>query len=310
MTVESDSDNARAQTRVPRIVGLGVACLDYLFVAPHIRPGHQASVSDCAREGGGLVATALVAAARLGAETEIRTWIGDDSEGELVLSGLQEEGINTGRVVVVPGARTPVSFIHVTEGTGERSIFHKSGSAPTKAQTTAAAVIEGAYGAALIDAIWPEASLAFARNAREAGIPIVADFCPHEGLRELAAAVDALILPRACAEQLLPHSGWRDRLKALHDLGPATVVITAGGEGCYYFNHGEFFHQRSFKIEVVDTTGAGDAFHGAFAYGLAAHLPLEECIRLSSAVAALSCRALGGRRAIPTSDEVVGLLQR
>ena len=298
-----------APTKAPRIVGLGVACLDHLFVAPPVPPGHQTRVRDSATEGGGLVATALVAAARLGARAEIRTWIGDDPEGDLVLSGLEQEGIDASGIVVVPGAVTAVSFIHVTEGTGERTIFHRRGPAPTKAQMDAASRIEGAYDAVLVDATWPKASLALARNARKAGVPVVADFCPQLALRALAGVVDALIVPRTCAEQLSPNSDWADRLGALRELGPSLVVITAGADGCYYLNHDRAEHFPAFRTEVTDTTGAGDVFHGAFAYGLAARLPLRECVALASATAALSCRALGGRRAIPTYQQVAQFLR-
>jgi len=298
-----------APPRQPRITGLGVACLDHLFIAPHAPPGHQASVSDCAMEGGGLVATALVAAARLGAQTKLRSWVGDDDEGRLVLSGLKAEGVDIQGVETVPRARTAVSFIHVTEGTGERTIFHRRGPTPTKAQLTAASRLEAPCDAVLVDAVWPEASLALARNARKASVPVVGDFCPQQSLRELAKAVDVLIVPRTCAEQPSPKGDWADRLGTLRQLGPSLVLITAGAEGCYYLNDDRVEHFPAFRTEVTDTTGAGDVFHGAFAYGLAARLSLSDCVALASATAALSCRALGGRRAIPTYQQVAQFLR-
>lgn len=136
-----------------RIVGLGVACIDYLFKAPDVRPGGQAALSDYAVEGGGLVATALVAAARLGAHTEVRTWVGDDDEGGIVLSGLNREGVDTNGVTVLPGAQTTVSFVHVTEATGERTIYHRSGPAPTQTQMTTTAMLAVEYDAVLVDAV-------------------------------------------------------------------------------------------------------------------------------------------------------------
>ena len=93
-----------APSKAPRIVGLGVACLDYLFKAPHARPGGQAALSDDAVEGGGLEATALVVTARLGAQTKMRTWVGDDDECRLVLSGFERDGVDTSAVTAVPGA--------------------------------------------------------------------------------------------------------------------------------------------------------------------------------------------------------------
>lgn len=260
-------------------------------------------MSESAVEGGGLVATALVAAARLGARTEIRTWIGGDEEGRLVLAGLETEGVDLTGVRTVSGARTAVSFIHVTETSGERTIYHRRGPTPPEQEISEAVRMQSHYDAALVDAVWPEVSLPFARAARQAGVPVVADFCPRHGLQELAASVDALIVPKACTLSLWPRGDWKTRLEALIDLGPSLAVITAGAEGCYYLDQGDLVHQPPFPVDVVDTTGAGDVFHGAFAYGLGARLPLRQCIQLASAVAALSCRALGGRSAIPTPQE-------
>lgn len=135
-------------------------------------------------------------------------------------------------------------------------------------------------------------------------MPVVGDFCPHGDLRELAGAVDALIVPQTCAKQLSPEGNWLHRLETLGELGAAFAVITAGADGCYYLDEGNLVHQPAFPVKAVDTTGAGDAFHGAFAYGMAARWHAPRCIRFASAVAALSTRALGGRRALPTLAEV------
>ncbi|MFB3883339.1 MAG: PfkB family carbohydrate kinase [Armatimonadota bacterium] len=282
----------------PTIAGLGIACLDYLFVTEEATPGGYARLVDHSVEGGGLVATALVAAARLGAAAEIVTWVGDDEEGRLVLDGLRKDGVDVSRAEVVTGGRTAISFIQVEAGTGERTIYHRRGIENVTAQPSA----DLACDVALIDGVWPEASLAFARSARERKVPVVGDFCPTGRLEALASYTTALIVNRQCGEAM--GASWQKRLGRLAALGPEFVAITAGEQGCYYLDGGEVRHQQPFNVEVADTTGAGDVFHGAFAYALARRWGYPTCTEFASAAAALSCRALGGRRGIPALEEV------
>jgi len=293
----------------PRVIGLGLATLDYLFVSPVAAPGGQARLREYALEGGGLVGTAVVAAARLGAKTAIRTWVGDDQAGREVVEGFRREGVDTRRVEVIPGERTGVAFIHVEEGTGERTIYFAG--CP---QVPAAQQARGAEGAleceaVVVDAVWPEAGLALARRAQAQGIPVVGDFVPEGDLPELAGLMTALIVPRAGAERLAPGESWEEKLRRLAETGAAFVAVTAGPQGCYFLADGKACHQPAFPVPVVDTTGAGDVFHGAFAYALARRWPVAQGVEFASAVAALSCRALGGRKAIPTYPEAAAFLR-
>ena len=293
----------------PRVVGLGVATLDYLFLSPAAAPGGQAGLREYAIEGGGLVATAVVTAARLGAATELRTWIGDDDAGEAVLAGLRAEGVDTSRVEVIPGERTAVAFIHVEEGTGERTIYFAGCPQVTPAQQARMAQGPRECDAVVVDSVWPEASAALAWRARERGTPVVGDFCPEGDLIALAGLMTALIVPRAGAERLAPGASWEDRLRVLAHTGAEFVAITAGAEGCHFLEAGNACHQPAFSVPVVDTTGAGDVFHGAFAYALARQWPVARAVEFASAVAALSCRALGGRKAIPSYQEAAEFLR-
>ncbi len=295
--------------RTPRITGLGIATLDYLFVAPPAAPGRQVAVHDYAVAGGGLVATALVAAARLGAAATIRTWVGDDSAGEAVVKGLWEEGVDTSEVEVLLGGRTLACFIQVNPDDGDRTIYcppHPE--VPPQLQLAAAARPLNC-DALIVDAVWPEASLAIARAARAQRLPVIGDFTPGPELEELAAEMTALIVPRAGSERLAPGADYAARLKLLRELGAEFVAITAGAEGCYFLDGKKVCHQPPFPVSVVDTTGAGDVFHGAFAYALGRRRPLPQAVEFASAVAALSCRALGGRGSLPTLDEALDFLK-
>jgi sugar/nucleoside kinase (ribokinase family) len=309
------------------VLGVGIACLDYLFITSRTARGGQARLVDFAVEGGGLVGTAVVAAARLGAEAAIRCWVGDDAAGEQVIAGLGAEGVDTSGVEVVAGARTAVSFVQVEEGTGERTIYYRRGAEPAETRVASLSEMPLDWDVLLVDGVWPKASEVAARRAREAGIPVVGDLCPVGAGAEVARLVTHLIVPQACAERLAPGGRWEEQLRALAEFAPGFVAITAGGEGCWYREgskrervaggirlpqRGEggeaVRHQPAFPVEVVDTTGAGDVFHGAFAYGLARGWESARCVEFASAVAALSCRALGGRKGIPGLGEALGLL--
>ena len=293
----------------PRILGIGIACLDHLFVAPRPAPGGQSPLRAHLVHGGGLIGTALVAAARLGAATEIWCWVGDDAEGELVIAGLRQEGVDARYVQMIPGARTPLSFIHVEEDSGERTIFHGPRLEVPRELVEGLAERPLECDVLLVDAVWPAASRAVAKRARTTGVPVVGDFCPDSAPADLTRLVTALIVPSGCAARLAPDASREEQLCTLARMGPGFVAVTAGAEGCYYLREGRIAHQPSFSVPVVDTTGAGDVFHGAFAYALARHWPTCECVEFASAAAALSCRALGGRTAAPSLAEVVACLQ-
>ncbi len=297
------------ERNAPRILGVGIACLDFVFLADRAQSGGQSPVRDHVVEGGGLVATALVTVARLGAHAEIVTWLGDDWAGREVLDGLSGEGLDVTRARVVAGASTPVSFIQVEPGTGERTIYHRHGVGLPGDGHVDFVDAPPACDVVVVDGLWPGTARAVAEVARLGGIPVVGDFCPDEAREDLAKMVDALIVPRPCAEKLWPTKSWEQRLRALTDLGPAFAAITAGEQGCHYTDGDEIRHCPAFEVDVVDTTGAGDVFHGAFAYALANQWTASKSVEFASAAAALSCSELGGRKGIPTLEETLSFLR-
>lgn len=163
----------------------------------------------------------------------------------------------------------------------------------------------------LVDSHHVAAATAAAVAARELGIPVVLDMeRPQPGNADLLGACDYPILPEVYAKV---HSGLGDPIEAgwaLHRSLGRLVIITMGTRGAMAFVDGETYHQPAFEVEpVVDTTGAGDVYHGAFAYGLSQGWGVEDNMRLAAAVAALKCTALGGRTGIPSLDEARRLMQ-
>lgn len=296
------------------VVGIGVSTLDLFMVVDEL-PGDELvqRAESSLLQGGGPVATALVALARLGCRTAMLDKLGDDWKGRLILEEFKREGVNAEHLAVLPEASSSIASILVRRRDGARTIVY----APGDAGELLAAELDFALLAQAkilhVNGRHLEASLAAARFARERGVLVSFDGGAHryrEELRELVALSDLCVVARefACA-----FAGTADQDEAaarLREHGAGTVVITAGREGCWGWDaSGTALHQPAFcSVKSADTTGAGDAFHGGFLYGILSGCDLQGSLRFASAVAALNTRELGGRTALPTLAEVRAFL--
>jgi len=291
--------------RAPSIVAVGLVCLDHLARLPRERAPGFRPIQEYLAQGGGLTATAAVAAARLGGRVEFWTRVGDDFTGKFLLEELQADGVDVSSSAVVSGGTSPVSLVHVDGDSGERTIYHYPGRGldvgadglPYDRVRQAACV--------LLDDWWRPAALRAAETARAAGVPVVADLSPNDANADLVARVSHLVASSAHFGAASP----QEALQRLHALGPPVVALTMGTEGCWYSDGADARHAPAFAVEAVDTTGAGDVFHGAFGWALAQGWDLAEVVEFASAVAALKCRRLGGRTGIPTLAETLDLLR-
>ena len=296
----------------PLIVGMSVACIDELLVVPHMPLSDGTlRVSRRDRQGGGIAATAMVAASRLGCRAAFIGAVGADPIGEEILEGLRAEGVDVSRVRIDPDGRTNFSVVLVEEGTGKRSIIYWPGRvAPFRLEEDDLARIRSAAGL-LLDGHAIDPQLEAARAARAAGVPTMLDGTRADpSLDPLIPWIDILVATRAFVRDISPGADLEEGLRALRAMGPREVVATAGEEGCWLLEDGGLWHQRAFPVEVVDTTGAGDVFHGAYLAARASGRDPREACRFAAAAAALKCRDIGGRRAIPTRAELEAFLAR
>ncbi len=300
----------RSRKIAPEIAGAGVCCLDYIFTAPQIPWGETAQVEENRVQGGGLVGTALVACARLGASCLLFSFLSHDEVGVQIASELAAEGIKLEGVAGIPDGKSPFSFIHVDSRSGERTIFHRAASGLERAALPDLGRIKDCE-VLLIDDYYPELALTAARTARQKGIPVVADLTmmPKKNL-DLFREISVLIAPRSFAVQIGYGNDLPGALQAIHWLGPETAMITLGREGYIYSSPEGRGRGRAFRVEVVDTTGAGDAFHGAFAYGQARRWEIRRCAEFAAAVAAIKCTKPGGRTGLPTWPQTIHFLRR
>lgn len=289
------------------IVGIGVCTVDHLMTVPHM-PGNNVNMkaSSYLRQPGGLASCALVAAARLGARTKIIALVGDDDAGQYIRQELESEGVDSSKLIARAGGESHVSLILVDERTGDRSIMTRP---PTGSPIALSEISRSEITAAkvlFIDDV-SELTLQAARWAREANMHVVLDPArPYAIIKEILPYVDVPIVPQQWAEAWMPGQAPEAVAKSLRAGGAAIAVVTLGAHGSVVAWEGGTQHIPAFEVDVVDTTGAGDAYHGAFMAALLEDWDVPRMARFASAVGSLNCRAVGGRAALPTRQEVDG----
>lgn len=296
------------------VLGLGVTAVDELLsVADYPPADSKVRVQRRERHCGGLTATALVAAARLGSRCAYAGILGDDEPSRFVLACLEAEGIDTSRVARRPEARPVHATIVVEESRQTRTIFFDPrGCEGPRVDWPPAEVIRSSR-VLFVDHYGVEGVLRAIEIAHAAAIPVVADLesAEHPRFGELWAAVDHLIVSHGCAMQM---AGTEDPAVAVSRLGSPqrrAVVVTCGAAGCWYAGpEGQPQHQPAFAVAAIDTTGCGDVFHGAYASALARGLELADCIRLAAATAALKATRRGGQAGIPDLAAVEAFLSQ
>jgi len=294
--------------------GFGLNAVDHLIVVTEY-PAFDTKVrfTDHQKSAGGQTASAMVALQRLGLKTAYAGRFGSDAEGRFGLSSLEHEGVNLDFAETVPGADNQIAFIIIDARSGERTIIwdrdERLSYRPDEAPLDLAA-----RGRVLhIDAHDPPACAVMARGARAAGTVVTADIDNiYQGLPELLPLIDVLVTSSEFPHRL---TGISDERAALVEIkaryGCAVVGVTLGARGALVYCEGEFIASPAFAVpgDCRDTTGAGDAFHAGFIYGMLRGDDLETCMTLGNAVAALKCRSLGGRAGLPTADELKEFLE-
>ena len=272
----------------------GIAVVDHVYsvdTLPTRAQKHEAHAMDVI--GGGCAANAAVAIARLGGAAQLLTRLGDDDTGQVIRSELEDEGVDMGPTVVTPGARSPVSSVFV-DAAGERMIMSFRGT-----RLADDAPIPPLPEAVLADTRWPQAARALFRAARAKGIAAVLDAeapVPHD----LAEAASHVVFSAQGLRNFTGAESLEAGLPMAQAALPGWVAVTDGARGMAYMDHGRVAWLVAPKVDVVDTLGAGDVWHGAFTLGLAEGMTEMEAACFAHAAAALKCTAFGGRKAAPT----------
>jgi sulfofructose kinase len=290
-------------------VGFGLNAVDHLVVVPEY-PAFDSKIRFLEHElsAGGQTATAMAALQRLGCRTAYAGRFGSDAEGVFGLQSLKNEGVDVDSAEVIEGATNQIAFIIVDARSGERTIIWDRDQRLSYAANEAPAELAARGRVLHLDAHDPPACAVMARTARAAGTIVSADIDNiYEGLPELLQLIDILITSSEFPQRL---TGIGDERTSLVELkaryGCALVGMTLGARGALVYCENEFIESPAFAVPggVRDTTGAGDAFRGGFIYGLLRGEDIEASLRFANAVAALKCRQLGARAALPSESEL------
>ena len=290
-------------------VGFGLNAVDHLIVVPEY-PAFDTKVrfTEYEKSAGGQTASAMVALQRLGLRTAYAGRFGSDEDGRFGFRAIEYEGVNLNFAEMIDGADNQVAFIIIDARSGERTIIWDRDERLSYRPDEAPIEIASRGRIFHIDAHDPPACAVMARAARAAGTVVTADIDNiYEGLPELLPMIDVLITSAEFPHRLTGLSNERASLIEMHvRYGCAIVGATIGARGALIYCEGQFIESTAFEVPggCRDTTGAGDAFHGGFICGMLGGEELETCTKLGNAVAALKCRSLGGRAALPTADEL------
>jgi len=296
------------------ILGVGMSLLDTIQVVEEFPSGSGVTeVRDSAMMGGGPVPTALCAAARLGAKSAIIDRVGDDWRGDLIAADYERFGVDCRWLTKERGRSSSLGIVLVRRRDGERHlVFQEGTSSPLESGELPVEAFKDCGILHLNGRHWP-ACLSAAERVRASGGLVSFDGGANRydpKFRELLPLVDILIVARDFAEQ---HAGSKEReaqLEKLASTGAQVAGVTDGARGSWFrTGDGKSFHQPAFEAgRIVDTTGCGDVFHGAFLFALSQGESVERGATMASAAAALSATALGGRGHLPTLSEVRELI--
>ena len=295
------------------VVGVGQNATDTLIVLSHF-PAYAGKVA-FEREllsPGGQVASAMVTCARLGLKVKYIGTVGDDERGRIQLESLRATGINLDDVEIRQSCPNQTAYILIDRTTGERTVLWKRDdclrldpAAITPEKIACARLLH-------IDAHDTAAVALAAGIARRHHIPVTVDVDTiYHGFDRVLPHVDYLV---ASSEFPVQWTNERDPFRALETIQEEfhipVAAMTLGALGALARVEGKFVYSPAFVVNCVDTTGAGDVFHGAFCYAVLQNMPMRQTLEFCNAMAALNCTALGARGGISTVEQALALMER
>ena len=287
------------------VICVGAACWDTVFQVEQIpAAGVKALALHAVQRAAGMAVNAAVALSRLGLNVHMWTRIGDDETGRQFMQEMQRERINADGVRVLAGVQTSFSSILV-DLQGERSLvpFFDAKIPPDASWLPLDKVADA--GAVLVDMRWLEGAAAALRQARQCGVPGIldADTAPAQDLNDMIPLASHVLFSAPALDIVRPGLAPEAALLDVAARNPADVVgVTLGSQGALLWTRvsGRVLHVPAPSIQAVDTLGAGDVWHGTFAWGLLRGLPMPEIVQWANLAAAMKCEVFGGVTGTPT----------
>ena len=296
------------------VLVIGRNCIDYMAVIERLpEEDEKAPLIERHVEGGGQAGTSACCVARLGGNVALAGNIGNDDEGKYCIRRLKDFKVNIDYIQQLDNHRTPVAYLFVTRSTGKRTIIYEPNLLPpVTIQDELMQLIADAKALSLD----PQTTyLAKAlKKRRSSGTQIIYD-CERwlDHIEDMMDTADYFI-PSSVFFKSKPEtfdaSDLYGSVLTLDEMVKGQVIVTHGADGAYYPYQGRLYQIQAPSVQVVDTTGAGDNFHGAFALAISKGLNLHETVKLAVSVASLSCRGYGGREALPDWQEAYALARQ
>ena len=289
----------------------GVSVVDFVFsVAEMPREAIKYRSTGSVIVGGGCAANAAVAVSRLGGQAWLAARIGDDVIADMMLKDLQSEGVNTRLIQRYEGKRSQFSSIFVTPD-GERQIVSYRDLTISQDPKWLEEADLPNFDAVLADTRWAKGTAAAMMRARNRGKPGIIDGeAPFAEAMEALPLATHIALSRQGIADLTGIGEFEPALRKAIDMTSAFVCATDGEKGVFWLEDGKMQHMPAFKVKTIDSLGAGDVWHGAFALALGQGQTERAAIRFASTVAAIKCTRFGGRAGSPTLEEVDQFLQQ
>ncbi|MCR5229908.1 MAG: carbohydrate kinase family protein [Solobacterium sp.] len=290
------------------ITGIGAACMDYLNVVEDY-PAEDGSTHILSQmmQGGGACATAVAAAQRLGHRGRMIANVGTDETGRQIIDSLKQEGVDVSCVRCTEGM-SPSSQIMVNPRTGSRTKFVQNNVLDPVEWDRACIDMIRTSDVIHLDGTRYDNAMAAAETAKKYHIPVSLDGCHMEAdkslSRKLAAQADILIMNRRYPMMVSEKENLEEALAYFAE-NSKIVITTLGRDGCIAYIDGRMEHFDAYEVDAVDSTGAGDVFHGAFLAAWLNGQDIRSCIRYASACAALKCTKPGGRTGIPSHTQLM-----
>ena len=292
------------------VICLGLSALDQVWRVEQPFAGGSEKIKAVAYGtlGGGMAANASVAVAKLGASVAFWGRAGNDAAGHEMASAFTAEGVDVENFRLFPDGRSSVSGI-IVDSLGERQIVNFRGLYPEAADWLPLDAAAQA-SSVLADPRWVEGAATLFGEARARGIPTVldGDMADAEVFERLLPLTDHAIFSEPALTAYAGSADDRSRA-GLARFGCRVVAVTRGKGGVSWYEQGRLHRQAAYAVDVVDTTGAGDVFHGAYALAIGAGLDVRAAMAFSAATAAMKCRHAGGRNGIPDINECLAFMR-
>ena len=296
------------------VLVIGRSCLDYIAVINQFpEENRKVPLEFRLTEGGGQGGTASCCISRLGGKVAYTGKLGDDDEGRFCLKRLKDFGVGTDYIEIVRDGKTPVAYVFVTAASGQRTIIYERNALP---RINIDQGIENLAAESEVVLLDPEVTYLGGQLKAAGGdnIKLVYD-CERwrQGIEDIMDTADYFIPSSDFLDSDRLNFGdipFNRKIFKLNEMVTGQLIVTRGEKGAYYPAGDTLYQVAAPAVNAIDTIGAGDNFHAAFALALTKGFDLHRSVKLSVAVASLSCREYGGRNGIPNMQEAMGVADR